>query len=374
MPENPKETETFKSKMLFYTTAFFILLGIFSLFAFLFLVPFVIDPAFTTIFMKFNESPALCMTVSTERLRGASNCSWTSCREGCTKELYQCTQILVKYKLWDWSNATNGTFMSLSEQMDIGIRKGFYLNRMIRSASNDYEFVEDTKANSDINLGNELGNFLEYSDEPETDNRTEWLREEAKLYPNVKGCGYPPYLNCTIWTSYYDTIDLVYPCYYSEVQPDLVISHLDMWQNTLNLVYAMGIPIPCFIASVIYLTFAYFTIYNDDEESVPLKKNAENIDGKELDEDGGISAKGGSDGSSQTKSPEHIMSDTECAIDVTSTNLVPNGTTPISITGPLTPNSELNSFGHQLQVKMADEMSRESLDAGLLSNSGSIQG
>lgn len=30
---------------------------------------------------------------------GASNCSWTSCREGCTKELYDCKQIRVNYKL-----------------------------------------------------------------------------------------------------------------------------------------------------------------------------------------------------------------------------------------------------------------------------------
>lgn len=30
---------------------------------------------------------------------GTSNCSWTSCREGCTKELFECTQIRVNYKL-----------------------------------------------------------------------------------------------------------------------------------------------------------------------------------------------------------------------------------------------------------------------------------
>lgn len=30
---------------------------------------------------------------------GTKNCSWTSCREGCTKELYDCTQIRVNYKL-----------------------------------------------------------------------------------------------------------------------------------------------------------------------------------------------------------------------------------------------------------------------------------
>lgn len=38
---------------------------------------------------------------------GTSNCSWTSCREGCTKELYDCTQIRVNYKLPD--NTTEGS-------------------------------------------------------------------------------------------------------------------------------------------------------------------------------------------------------------------------------------------------------------------------
>lgn len=38
---------------------------------------------------------------------GTSNCSWTSCREGCTKELYDCTQILVNYKLPE--NVSEGT-------------------------------------------------------------------------------------------------------------------------------------------------------------------------------------------------------------------------------------------------------------------------
>lgn len=38
---------------------------------------------------------------------GASNCSWTSCREGCTKELYDCTQIRVNYKLPE--NTTEGS-------------------------------------------------------------------------------------------------------------------------------------------------------------------------------------------------------------------------------------------------------------------------
>jgi len=65
-----KEKQTFLQKLLFYTTAFFILLSTFSLFAFLFLVPFVIDPAFTTIFMQFDTRPAECVTIDVESRRG----------------------------------------------------------------------------------------------------------------------------------------------------------------------------------------------------------------------------------------------------------------------------------------------------------------
>ena len=99
MGDEALEIRTLKEKLLFYTTAFFILLGTFSMFAFLFLVPFVIEPAFTTIFMQFEETPALCETYDTVTYFGAKNCSWASCREGCTKDIYQCTQIRVNYRL-----------------------------------------------------------------------------------------------------------------------------------------------------------------------------------------------------------------------------------------------------------------------------------
>lgn len=88
---------TLKEKLIFYTTAFFLLLGIFSAFGFLFLVPFIIEPAYTTIKMDFDEQPAQCITASILSKRGLSNCTWTSCREGCTREVYECTQILVNY-------------------------------------------------------------------------------------------------------------------------------------------------------------------------------------------------------------------------------------------------------------------------------------
>ncbi|XP_011707852.1 PREDICTED: UPF0769 protein C21orf59 homolog isoform X1 [Wasmannia auropunctata] len=104
----------------------------------------------------------------------------------------------------------------------------------------------------------------------------------------------------------------------------------------MNLVYAMAIPIPSFIISVIYLTIAYFKIYNEDEEV--LVGGEEGEEGEEGEGDG----------------------------------------TPLPPTsGALTPGSEafredLASFGHQLKVAMADDISRESLDG--IPDSLSVQG
>lgn len=311
MGDEEVPSQTWQQKLLFYITAFFVLLGTFSLFSFLFLVPFVIDPAFTTIFMEFDERAAFCVTVYTEKRQGASNCSWTSCREGCTKEIYTCSQIRVNYKR---AKDENFTFTSLPELAG--------LTSLSEPSEDDYP------AEIEVEPTGLMGND------------SEWYYTRAKLFPNVKGCGYPPMLNCSIFFKTYEEIGTNFSCYYSKVDPSLVISHLDMWQVYMNLVYAMAIPIPSFILSIVYLTIAYFKIYNDDEETAPLKKNAE-------------------------------------AMDVEGES-VPNATPIQPTSGGITPASEafredLASFGHHFKVAMADEMSRESLSEGVV-NSISISG
>lgn len=58
--------------------------AILSVFAFLFLIPFVVDPAITTILADFQQAPVTCIVVDHTIGRGMRNCSWSSCREGCT--------------------------------------------------------------------------------------------------------------------------------------------------------------------------------------------------------------------------------------------------------------------------------------------------
>lgn len=243
MADEPEELRTLKQKALFYTTAFFVLLGTFSLFAFLFLVPFVIDPAFTTIFMQFETNAAFCVTVETEHFKGASNCSWTSCREGCTKEVYECTQIRVNYKIWKPSNSSNETVDSnMLDEISVLTPKD--KSRVERGIISEYEYSDTSVPEKDSEKSIEGIEFMEYPAEgPELTglmgNESEWFFTGARLFPNVKGCGYPPMLNCSIWAKKYKEIGSNFSCYYSKVDPGLVISDLDMWQNTLNLVFAM---------------------------------------------------------------------------------------------------------------------------------------
>lgn len=470
---------TTREKLLFYTTAFFVLLGTFSLFAFLFLVPFVIEPAFTTIFMQFDEEPAFCVTVDIEHFYGAKNCSWASCREGCTKDIYECQQIRVSYKTsaqlaeaaaaesggFDDSSMTTSTVASKAatatatkttgdssvsndsskssltnnlnsdsdnsktnkpiSTADRESSAGLYdsskfensysrFRRAIRADYSDYSddmLVDEGNNGFGVNRNGiissiigEDNTLIEYPDDMTelNGNESEWFFTGARLFPNVKGCGYPPMLNCTIWTKKYWKIGNNFTCYYSRVDPGLVISDLDMWQNTLNIVFAMAIPIPSFIISVIYLAFAYFVIYNEDEEAALLDKNGEEEgtedelaetdegnDNKINESEAEITANhinennvdgGGNTAPTTTTTPVQQQLPNGTANSITNMNNTNTNTTATTNTNgsskPITPNStsDLNSFGHQLKVKMADEMSRESIDGGLLSNSASIQG
>ena len=83
-------------------------------------------------------------------LIGISNCSWSSCRHGCTAEVYKCWQVEVNFTLVPTSHPIPPPWGSLTSLA------------MPRSAP---------------------GPILEKS-------------HVARLYPNVRGCGYPPDLQC----------------------------------------------------------------------------------------------------------------------------------------------------------------------------------
>ncbi|KAL1493211.1 hypothetical protein ABEB36_011308 [Hypothenemus hampei] len=190
---NIAETAKFYTSLCLGTTAFL------SVFAFLFLIPFVVDPAITSLLAHYDPVPVTCVATTHVYVEGISNCSWSSCREGCTKEATRCHQIYVNYtKL-------------------------------------PYKLLKDDERISS------------------------WDVVETKFLINTEGCGYPPSVNCTQFAKQYGygTAGTYFPCYYSRVHPDMVVARYS-WDDTLrHLVLSLAIPNLLFVVSVGLLSYWY---------------------------------------------------------------------------------------------------------------------
>lgn len=81
----------------YYTSLVLGTLCIVSAFAFLFLVPFILDPAISTLMHDFVEVPVTCKVSQVNVKHGKSQCLWSSCREGCTVDMFTCYQVRVIY-------------------------------------------------------------------------------------------------------------------------------------------------------------------------------------------------------------------------------------------------------------------------------------
>ena len=60
---------------------------------FVFLIPFIIDPAVASLRGELSPQPVTCRVVSAQYRLGVSRCGWSSCREGCTQDIFQCHQV-----------------------------------------------------------------------------------------------------------------------------------------------------------------------------------------------------------------------------------------------------------------------------------------
>lgn len=80
--EEPNKIGALIEKAKFYTSLCMGTTAILAVFAFLFLIPFVVEPAITTILADFSPHPVACVTTGHVYAEGLKNCSWASCREG----------------------------------------------------------------------------------------------------------------------------------------------------------------------------------------------------------------------------------------------------------------------------------------------------
>ena len=117
--------------------------------------------------------------MSYELRYGKSNCRWASCREGCTAQIYKCHQIRVTY-------TPRKLYRNNTSVEDIADNEWAYLTR--REKLTDAE---------DKPLLDENGEVQEH------------VVEDTPLLINIKGCGYPPEVNCDIYAELYQNYSLV---------------------------------------------------------------------------------------------------------------------------------------------------------------------
>ena len=82
-----------EEKIRFYLSAASVSLLFTSFAVFVFLIPFIIDPAVASLRGELSPSPVTCRVVSAQYRLGVSRCGWSSCREGCTQDIYECHQV-----------------------------------------------------------------------------------------------------------------------------------------------------------------------------------------------------------------------------------------------------------------------------------------
>ncbi|XP_011309897.1 protein tipE [Fopius arisanus] len=191
------EIQSFVEKAKFYTSLCLGTTAILAVFGFLFLIPFVVEPAISTILADFSPHAVACVVTEHVYVEGLKNCSWASCREG---SAIRCHQIKVNYSKLsyeDFNKKTAGT--------------------------------------------------------------VPWDVADTKFFINTEGCGYPPRVNCSEFAKKfgYQNMGKIFPCYYSRTYPETVVSRYSWDENLRHLVLALVTPIVLFIVSLGVLCYWY---------------------------------------------------------------------------------------------------------------------
>jgi len=207
-------TQSKFEKFKYFTSLILGTVCIVCIFAFLFLVPFVLDPAVSTLLHRFVDQPVTCKVTQVEIRHGSkdTNCKWSSCREGCTADIFVCYQVRVQYARLPFKNDTSASSIPESQWVDLS-----------RWDTEEKKVMRDTA-----------------------------------LLVNIKGCGYPPDIACARFASNYQNVSAsqeTFPCYYSKLNPWIVLERYDFSDTVANIVASIVIPNGLFLISLVVLLY-----------------------------------------------------------------------------------------------------------------------
>ncbi|KAL1131687.1 hypothetical protein AAG570_011300 [Ranatra chinensis] len=178
---NRRPQRTCRQRAWFYATSFFTMCAVSAGSSLLFLVPLYVDPAISTLVADFAPKPVTCTTTRREEHTGLFNCTWSSCREGCTSDMFRCTHIYVNYTVPP-------------------------------APENSTALREDDRTS------------------------------EAVLLVNIKGCGYPPDVRCSNFTDSYGEPGSQFPCFYSRQNRTVAMVRYDRNRQVEVIINFFAIP------------------------------------------------------------------------------------------------------------------------------------
>ena len=205
---------------------------------FCFLVPMRIDPALATLTFQFTPERVVIYVQQVRMIYGLSNVTWCSCTEGCTKDIYICYQIIVSYHRLPKGMYIDRNLLKNSKKT----RK----RRSTKSIKSTDNIANSTNLNY-ITIGGKnytypLEKYIWYDEKlgipSRIDSQTGAVTYdafkdncevcEAKLLVNIKGCGYPPDVNCTNFKNTYAKPGMYFVGHYSNEDPTLVLAKYDV--------------------------------------------------------------------------------------------------------------------------------------------------
>jgi len=220
---NNKRHRSWRERISFYTTSTLAFFSVTAGASLLFLVPLYVDPAISTLVADFVEIPTLCITTRREETAGLLNCSWSSCREGCTSDLYKCTHIYVQYLEVNLTTTlsafSNGTASTNGTQLSTALP----IITPAAAAAIMYNLTELNRS------------------------------EEAILLVNIKGCGYPPSVKCKNFTEFYGQEGTIFPCFYSKQNRTIVMTTYKRDDQVTMIINFFAVPFVITIISSIAL-------------------------------------------------------------------------------------------------------------------------
>ncbi|KAF2364785.1 Na+ channel auxiliary subunit TipE [Trinorchestia longiramus] len=211
----------------------------------------------------FDPDPVVCKTVFSEHIFGMKNCSWSSCKIGCTVDQYECDRIFVNY---------------MAKKYD------------------DFEGTEYYEDDDDI-----------------------WVAKGVPIFVNIKGCGYPPATNCTIYADEYGPVGSIFPCYYSRAKPNLVITEYS-WEGAVHpMIMALILPNLITGVSLGVLSYWWYPGCQKKENSYEIPPDQQSQqDGDDEEKEGDEKSDDGSHGSEKKRPSEtkiDIMAEEEKKIN-----------------------------------------------------------